>query len=93
MAAYLKCGRAEEMLNGCFISFKAIEGQTEVCNPCLINKENYVHEKSSGLARITLLDLQDDRALIAIELDDLRSDARGYALKKFYVSKENIIEK
>ena len=93
MTAYLKCGRAEEMLNAYFISFKAIEGQTEVCNPCLINKENYVDEKNSGLARITILNSQDDRALIQIEIDDLRSETRNYDIKKFYVSKESIIEK
>jgi len=93
MTAYLKCGHAEKMINGYFISFRAIESQIEVCHPCLISKENYIPEKNSGLAKITLLNSRDDRALIKIKIDDLRSETRKYAIKKFYVSKENIIEK
>jgi hypothetical protein len=93
MTTYLKCGHAEEMSQGHLISFKALEGQIEVCNPCLIRKGDYINEKSSGLAKIILLDLQDDRALIEINIDDLRSEERGYSKKRFYVSKESIIEK
>ena len=93
MASYLKCSRAEEMSIGNFIIIKTVEGQSEICNPCLIKKQDYVHEKSSGLARITLINSQDDRALIEISIDDLRSEERGYTKKRFYVPKEDITEK
>jgi len=92
MIAYLKCGHAEEILDGYLISFRAIEGPKEICHPCLISKENYIGEGRSGLAKITLLEYKDDMALIEMDIDDLRSSIREYAAKRFYVSKKIIIE-